>query len=127
MTQLILTSSGEPYITIISNNQWLKGLEFENFNTDNWPQYAINATRYGTSSVWSVNFPNINDCNVDILQFKKLGSEYNMDDYPEGSGTFYWDGETLRIVSISNVNTETIIDILQQFSRTRIILGPCKR
>lgn len=123
----MLTSSGEPYIVIISKGKWLSGLEFKNFNVNEWDEYAIDGTRFGTSSVWYVDFPDIKECHVDIIQFKKLRTGHNIDDYPEGSGTFYWDGEKLRIVSISNVDTNTVIEILQQFSGTRVVLGPCER
>ena len=141
MARLTIYSTNTPYITILNNvGKWWNGTVFEDFDVLNWVLYSNFATRYSTSSIWYLGFPpTIPEGYVDIVQFRRTGTDPVVDDIAEASGSFYWDGsilaaavamdEIVAAIGELEIDTAPIVDAIRKLELrpTRTVLGPCKK
>jgi hypothetical protein len=97
---ITLIGGSAPYIVIINslNKKWWNtdSSEFETYDSANWAYYAISATQYANSSVWTVIFPaDVPSGTYDVVQIDKSGSTPAYTDRADANGTVFWDGTNL--------------------------------
>ncbi len=99
-TITLLSNGDAPYIVIINslNNYWWNTVSgaFEVYDNDNWTDYAISATQYGSSTVWTAIFPsNVPSGTFDVVQFEASGDAPSLTDISNANNSFFWNGEDL--------------------------------
>jgi len=109
------------YISLINQSgQWYNTVTpaFEAFNASNWTSYAIAATQFGTSKVYSVDMPSVAAGVYDIVVRIQAGGSAAITDLIIGGGQIEWDGSS---VVYQGTAPETIRNIIPRFDTNKIV------
>lgn len=90
-----LATNTTDYITITDQSgQWYNKITpgFEVYNSSNWTSYAITATQFSTSKIYSADMPSVAANLYNIVAWVQAGGSAATSDNPIAGGQVEWDG-----------------------------------